>query len=58
MDLNALKALDSADLNRLIEALRDQRYATASGDRTGYGQNYRDELDDIDATMGKLRAAL
>lgn len=57
MDLNALKALDGGDLKRAIEALEDQRYDTARRDRTGYGQDYSTEMNEIDATIAKLRAA-
>lgn len=57
MDLNALKALDSNDIDRLIEAMTIQMIATQTGDRSGYGQELNDELNDIRSLLAKLRAA-
>lgn len=56
-DIRALHALDSADLERLIDAMENQRDETARGDRGGYGQDYRTEMDEISALLSKLRAA-
>lgn len=43
------------EANRLYELLEEQREATGSGDRTGYGQSWDDEMDDINALMQKLQ---
>lgn len=58
MDLNALKALDSADIERLIDAMYEHLDGTESGDRSGhYEQTQAEEVSDIKSLIAKLRAA-
>lgn len=58
MDLNALKALDGADIGRLIDAMYEQLDGTESGDRSGYYEQTQDEeVSDIKSLIAKLEAA-
>lgn len=58
MDLNALKALDSADISALIALAMDYNDGLRRGTITGTGQGAAEEMADIRALIEKLRAAL
>lgn len=43
------------DIDRILELLNEQRDATISGERSGYGQTKEHEVTDIDELIEQLR---
>jgi hypothetical protein len=46
--------LNPDEIERLLDLLREQRDATVSGERSGYGQARDQELADIDFLIEKI----
>jgi hypothetical protein len=49
------RRLWDVDIDRIIELLEEQRDATRSGSRSGYGQDKDTEIADIDELINTLK---
>lgn len=43
------------DIDRIVELLTEQRGATVSGSRSGYGQGKNEEITEIDELINTLK---
>jgi hypothetical protein len=49
------RLLWDVDIDRIIELLKEQKAATISGDRSGFGQDKNTEIREIDELIDTLK---